>query len=119
MSLFGAKKSTFQKAKERLDKKMAEESRSGSEAPTSGIGEVLDRHNAITGSFVDPDGTATTSEIAREGEGQLVEQPEAVTLPREVFNQAVRIHNKEARESGHLSQVIEPVWGPAKCDTYG
>jgi len=122
MSLFGAKKSTFQKAKERLDKKMAKESLSGSEAPTSGIGAVLDRHNAITGSFVDPDGTATTSEIAREEcekDQQLVEQPEAVTLPREVFNQAVRIHNKEARESGHPSQVIEPVWGPSKRDKYG
>jgi len=122
MSLFGAKKSTFQKAKERLDKQMAKEPLSGSEAPTSGIGEVLDRHNAITGSFVDPEGTATTSEIAREGnedDQQLVEQPEAVTLPREVFNQAVRIHNMEARESGHLSQVIEPVWGPSKREEYG
>jgi len=44
MSLFGAKKSTFQKAKERLDKKMAEESVAGSEVSSSGIGEVLNRH---------------------------------------------------------------------------
>jgi len=122
MSLFGAKKSTFQKAKERLDKKMAAESLSGFETPTSGIREVLDRQNAMTGPLVDPDGTATTSEIAREeceNNQQLVEQTEAVTLPRDVFNQAVRIHNMEARESGHLSQVIEPVRGPAKRDKHG
>jgi hypothetical protein len=123
MSLFGAKKSTFQKAKERLDKKMAEEVRSGTEASTSGIREVLDRHHAITGPFEDSEGTATTSEIAREGhedeEKQMVEQPAAITLPREVFKQAVRIHNKEARETGHPSQVVEPVWGPAKRDKYG
>jgi hypothetical protein len=40
-------------------------------------------------------------------------------LPREVFNAAVRIHNAEARETGHLSQVVEPVWGEAKVDEYG
>jgi hypothetical protein len=123
MSLFGAKKPTeslkdvLKRAKENYEKKMG----SGTQdSVTSGIGEVLDRHNAITG--VDPEGTATTSEIAREGhedEEQLVEQPAAVTLPREVFNQAVRIHNAEARETGHLSQVVEPVWGPAKRDKYG
>jgi len=118
MSLFGAN-TTFKKAVARM---RAEESRSGSEAPTSGIGEVLDRHHAMTGPIVDPDGTATTSEIAREGhenDQQLVEQPEAITLPRDVFNQAVRIHNKEARESGHPSQVVEPVWGPSQRDQYG
>jgi hypothetical protein len=97
MSLFGAKKSTFQKAKERLDKKMAEDSLSGSEAPTSGIREVLDRHNAIIGRL-DPDGTATTSDIAQEPADDGLGGP--VVLPREVYNEAARMHNQEARERG-------------------
>jgi hypothetical protein len=67
MSLFGARKtSTFQRAKERLDKKMAEESTGESQTSSSGIGAVLDRHlDMITGP-VSAGGTATTSEIAHE-----------------------------------------------------
>jgi len=66
MSLFGARKtSTFQKAKERLDK-MAEES-TGSQTSSSGIGAVLGRHlDAITGPLSSDGEMATTSEIAHE-----------------------------------------------------
>jgi hypothetical protein len=123
MSLFGAK-STFQKAKDRLDKKMREEAEAKGSTPGKSTATEESSHIGWQLEFLgrglpDPDGTATTSEIAREREEQLVKQPEAVTLLREVFNQAVRIHNKEVRESGHPSQVIEPVWGPAKRDKYG
>jgi len=118
MSLFGAN-TTFKKAVARM---RAEESRSGSEAPTSGIGEVLDRHNEITGLLpTDPDGTATTSEIAREELGDYLgeDQPAAVTLTREQYNQGVRIHNAEVRAAGHPSQIMEPVLGTPPCDEYG
>jgi len=58
--------STFQKAKERLDKKMAEESADGSQTSSSGIGAVLNKHlDKITGP-VSAQGTATTLEIAHE-----------------------------------------------------
>jgi len=128
MSLLGAT-TTFKKAVARM---RAEESRSGSEAPkkaqstttttSSGIGEVLDRHNEITGPLpTDPDGTATTSEIAREELGDyLGVQQAAVTLTREQFNQGVRIHNAEVRAEGHPSQVIEPIWREnSVIDEYG
>jgi len=107
MSLFGAKKtaSTIQKAKERMDKYM-ESSSAGDKS--SGIGELLkDRKGPLP---TDPDGTATTSEVAREELGDyLGVQQAAVTLTREQLNQGVRIHNAEMRAEGHLSQVIEPI----------
>jgi len=84
MSLFGARKtSTFQRAKERLDKKMAEESTRESNASSSHIGAQLEKMG--TGNL-DPDGTATTSEIAQEGMEDALGGP--VVLPREVFNEA-------------------------------
>jgi len=127
MSLFGAAKkpSTFQKAKDRMDKFLAESSgteQTASAVSSSGIGEVLDRHNEITGSLpMDPDGTAMTSEIAKEELGDyLGVQLAAVTLTREQFNQGIRIHNAEVRAEGHPSQAIEPIWGTAQViDEYG
>jgi len=129
MSLFGAKKSapslksSLKRAKENLEKRMAEELVSGASATSSShIGEVLDRHNEITGPLpTDPDGTATTSEIAREELGDyLGVQPAAVTLTREQYNQGVRIHNAEVRAEGHPSQVIEPIWSEnSVIDEYG
>jgi len=118
MSLFGAKKtSTFQKAKERMEKFMEEASSAGDES--SGIGQLLkDRKGPLP---TDPDGTATTSEIAREELGDyLGVQQAAVTLTREQFNQGVRIQSAEVRAEGHPSQVIEPIWGTAEViDEYG
>jgi len=89
---------------------------------SSGIGEVLDRHNEITGPLpLDPDGTATTSEVAREELGDyLGVQQAAVTLTREQFNQGVRIHNAEVMAEGHLSHIIEPIWREnSVIDEYG
>jgi len=69
---------------------------------------------------MDPDGTAMTSEIAREelgdylGKAQLV----AVTLTREQFNQGVRVHNAEVIAAGRLSQIMEPVL-PVNTDKDG
>jgi len=121
MSLFRAKKtvSTFQKAKERMDK-YVKASESGTDE-SSHIGELLkDRTGPLP---TDPDGTATTSEIAREELGDYLgvqPQAEAVTLTREQFNQGVRIHNAEVRAAGHLSQAIEPIWGtPQVIDEHG
>jgi len=114
MSHFGAKKpldlkESLKKAKENLEGKMS--SARSTITTSSGIGEVLDKHKEITGSLpTDPDGTATTSEIAREQLGDyLGVQQAAVTLTREQFNQGVRIHNAEAMAGGHLSQIIEPI----------
>jgi len=125
MSLFGAKKQpslkeTLKKAKENLEEKMS--SAQSTVTTSSGIGEVLDKHNEITGSLpTDPDGTAKTSEIAREELGDyLGVQQAAVTLTREQFNQGVRIHNAEAVAEGHLSQIIELIWNEnSVIDEYG
>jgi len=113
MSLSGAKKQeplkeVLKRAKENFERKMTI---SGSSAvSSSNIGEVLARHHEITGQLpTDPDGTATTLEINREELGSYLGGEKAVTLPREAFNQAVRIHNREVREAGHPSQMMEPV----------
>jgi len=127
MSLFGAKKQlnlkeSLKKAKENLEGKMSSAQSTTTTTTSSGIGEVLDRHNEITGSLpTDPDGTATTSEIAREELGDyLGVQQAAVTLTREQFNQGVRIHNAEVMAEGHLSQIIEPIWREnSVIDEYG
>jgi len=123
MSLFGAKKtSTFGRALERAKKagreKSSEDGISIDESASSGIGAQMTIASELQ---KDPDGTATTSEIAREElydqEGEV--QQAAVTLPREVFNQGVRINNAEVRAAGHPSQMMEPVFGTAPCDAYG
>jgi len=70
MSLFGAKKSvsslkgSLKRAKENLEKRMAEESVSGASATSSShIGEVLDRHlDLICGPDVEPAGSVMPSE---------------------------------------------------------
>jgi len=119
MSLFGAAKktSTFQKAKERMEKLLSETSSAGSDE-SSHIGDLLDKH---TGLPTDPDGTVTISEIAREELGDYLgeDQSAVVTLTREQFNQGVQIHNAEVRAVGHSSQIMEPVLGTAPCDEYG
>jgi len=67
MSLGARKTSTFQKAKERLNKKMAEESTGESQTSSSGIGAVLDIHlNTITGPLSSDGEMATMSEITHE-----------------------------------------------------
>jgi len=89
---------------------------------SSNIGDVLDRHCAITArDSTSPDGTVTTSEIARAEKNKWLEgQPPAVTLTGEQFNQVLWIHNAEVRADGHPSQVIEPIWGtPQVIDEYG
>jgi len=121
MSLFGAKKtSTFQRAKERMDKLMSETASPAGTDESSHIGELLERQQGPLPT--DPDGTATTSEIAREELGDYLGevQPAVVTLTREQFNHGIRIHNAEVRADGHPSQVIEPIWGTAEViDEYG
>ena len=62
----------------------------------------------------DPDGTATTSEIAREEFRENI--GEALVLPREIYNEVARVHNQEAREIGHLSQQVSTVHGESSVD---
>jgi len=125
MSLFGAKKQTpplkelLGRAKENFEKRMASSATSSGES--SHIGELIkDREGPLP---TDPDGTAMTSEIARDKQGDyLGVQPQAgvVTLTRERFNQGVRIPNAEVRTAGHPSQAIEPIWGASQVsDEYG
>jgi len=123
MSLFGAAKktTTFQKAKERLNKMMAESSGTEQTVSSSGVGKQLE---ILGRGLPDPDGTATSSEVAQEleqvrREDEQEGQPPAITLPRALFNQRVRIHNREAIEVGHLSQIMEPALSEAKVDQYG
>jgi len=126
MSLFGAKKQlnlkeSLKTAKENLEEKMS--SAQSTTTTSSGIGAILEQQvEKIAGSLpTDPDGTATTSEIAREELGDyLGVQQAAVTLTREQFNQGVRIHNAEVMREGHLSQIIEPIWMEnSVIDKYG
>jgi len=110
MNLFGAntKKSTFQKAKKRIDQFMTETSPARTDE-SSHIGEMIkDRRGPLP---TDPDGTATTSEIAREELGDYLaeSQPEPVTVPRELFNHRIPIPNAEVMARGDLSQIMEPV----------
>ena len=110
------------KATEKTENQSGSAGSEASAVSSSHIGEVLDRHNEIIGSLpTDPDGTATTSEIAREELGDyLGVQQAAVTLTREQYNQGVRIHNAEVRADGHPSQVIEPIWKEnSVIDEYG
>jgi len=113
MSLFGAK-TTFKKAVARMreeERKSAEGSIASTES--SHIGGLLDK---TTGPLTDPDGTATTSEIAQEGRNAMGEPME---LPREIYNEAARMHNQEAREIGHPSQIVSTVHGGSSVDEEG
>jgi len=104
MSLFGAINSEtlmdiLKRAKENFEKKIRE-STSPSEA------------SAVSSSYIgDP-----LEESTAPG-------PEAlgrpVVLPRDIFNEAVRIHNEEAREQGHLSQICPTVHGGSSVDEEG
>jgi len=115
MSPFGAAKktTTFQKAKERLDKMMAD---TGSQetVSSSGMGKFIEKAS--------PDGTATTSEIANEltdlqkHDEEEEGQGPAMVLDRELYNQAARIHNREAREQRHPSQEVTTVHGGSSVD---
>jgi len=126
MGLFGARKQTpplkelLGKAKENLEKRMAEKSLSGATDSNASSSRIGDLRKDRTGPLpTDPDGTATTSEVAREELGDyLGGDEEAVTLPREVYNQAVQIHNQEVREVRHPSQMMQPVL-PVNADKHG
>jgi len=103
-----------------MDKLVQEKSSQDGMDESSHVGEQLERQQGPLP--MDPDGTATTSEIAREELGDYLGevQPAAVTLTREKFNQGVRIHNAEVVAAGHLSQIMEPVQvGTPPCDEYG
>jgi len=122
MSLFGAK-STFQKAKDRLEKKMREEAETEGSTPEESVAieesSPIGRQLEILGRGpLDPDGSATTFEIVREGveEEEQAVAPNAITLPREVFNRVMYDNNRRARETGHPSQIMSLVLGPAPCD---
>jgi hypothetical protein len=120
MSLFGAKtKSTFQKAKERLEK-MQEAGKDERSTPGASVASEESSHigkqlEMMGRGDLDQDGTATTSEIARE-EG---ENESAIVLERGLFNQAARMHNQEAREQGHSSQAVSTVHGGSSVDEEG
>jgi len=82
------------------------------ESISSGIGVQMIIARDLQG---DPDGTATTSEIAREE----IEEGRTMVLERGLFNQAARIHNQETREQGHPSQAVSTVHGGSSVDEEG
>jgi len=122
MSLFGAKKQEplkdiLKRAKENFEEKMSTIS-AASATSSSHIGDLIkDREGPLP---TDPDGTATTSEIAREELGDYLgeSQLEPVTVSRELFNQGVQVHNAEMRARGHPSQMLKPVL-PVNADEDG
>jgi len=109
MSLFGAN-TTFKKAVARMRAEEGKKSSVASEE-SSHIGQQLEIQRALQ----DSEGTATTSEIAQEGMEDALGGP--VVLPREVFNDAVRMHNKEA--VGHPRQMVSTVHGGSSVDEEG
>jgi len=104
MSLFGAKKQTasfkeqLERAKENYEKRMESASSEASAVSSSHIGDLLE------------ESTAPGSPEALGG---------PVVLPRDVYNEAARMHNKEAQEQGHLSQVVSTVHGRSSVDEDG
>jgi len=110
MSLFGAN-TTFKKAVARMKAEEQKKSDCSIESISSGIGEQM----KIARDLEDSDGTATTSEIAQEGRKEYMGGQ--VVLPRDVFNEAVRMHNKEAVE--HPSQIVSTVHGGSSVDDEG
>jgi len=42
-----------------------------------------------------------------------------MVLPRDVYNETARMHNEEARETGHLSQIVSTVHGGSSVDEEG
>jgi len=115
MSLFEAKKtSTFQKAAERARKMEAIENSPSNESVSSGIGAQMRIARDLQR---DPDGTATTSEIAQEPAEDCLGGP--LVLPWEGFNETVRMHNQKAKDMGHLSQILSTVHGGGSLDEEG
>jgi hypothetical protein len=126
MSLFGAKKKEplkeiLKRARENFEVRMTgrEDTLAVSDTSSSHVGEQLEAMGRGPQQDLDYEGTATTFEVA--GGGEAVEekqeenfQPPAITLPRDVFNKAVRIHNQQAREQGHPSQVVSPAYSVNK-----
>jgi len=100
-----------------MEKLLQEQAGSAGMDENSHIGELLkDRKGPLR---MDPDGTATTSEVAREELGSYMGGDETtVTLTREAFDQGIRIHNAEMVKAGHLSQIMEPVL-PVNADENG
>jgi len=101
--------STFQRAKERMDKLLSDQSSSAGMEESCHIGELLEKTGPLS---MDSEDTPIWVVGNRLG-------GEAVTLPREVFNRGVRIHNAEAIVAGNSDQIMSPVLGPAPCDEYG
>jgi len=102
MSLFGARKtSTFQRAKERA-KNYEKTSKAGTEE-SSHIGDLLER--------------PTESESGSEFESNALGGP--MVLPRNVYNETVRMHNEKARETGHHSPILSTVHGGSSVDEDG
>jgi len=128
MSLFGvgkqivSLKESLRKAKENLDKRMTEESASETSVTSSShIGDQIDKYYA---EYLD--GTATTSEIARGVSEDEEKDPRgnesergALVLPRSVYNDLARYHNREAKDTGHVSQVVSTVHGGSSVDEEG
>jgi len=94
---------------------MAEESTSGASVTSSShIGQQLEMMGR---NQLDPDETATTSEIDREEPGDCLGGP--VVHPREVYNEMARMHNEEARDTEHSSELMSTVHGRSIVDEDG
>jgi len=106
-------KEQLETPKKNYEKRMSAESEA-SAVSSSHIGDLIERAGPLP---TDPDGTATTSEIAREELGEYLGGP--VVLAREVYNETARMHNEEARETGHQSQIVSTVHGGSSMDKKG
>jgi len=82
------------------------------ESVSSGIGAQM----IIARDLQDPD-EVTTSEPAGEDVNDCLGGPEI--LPRGVYNETARMHNQEAREIGHPSQIVSTVHGRSSVDEEG
>jgi len=82
------------------------------ESVSSGIGAQM----IIARDLQGPD-EATTSEPVGEDVNEYLGGP--VVLPRNVYNETARMHNQEAREIEHPSQIVSTVHGGSSIDEEG
>jgi len=106
--------STFQKAAERARKMGDTDGSPSNESVSSGIGAQMTIARDLQ---KDSDGTAITSEIAQEDLKDYLGG--LMVLPREAYNEVARMHNQEAVEIGHLSQIVFMVHGGSSMDEGG
>jgi len=107
--------STFQRAAEQARKMEATDgSSSVSASASSGVGAQMHIARAFQQGM---DEETTGPDSNQETPNNCLGEP--IVLPRDVYNETARMHNQEAREIGHPSQIVSTVHGGSSVDEEG